>query len=85
MDTPAFKIISDHNKAKQLQHAQENKIDTINAQELDYAALIILLLETHVSSAFNFTGATLCKYVGTKLRTRICNDNFTYQIGYTNS
>ena len=85
MDKPAFKIISDHSKAKQLQHIQENKVDVINIQELDHTALIASLLETCVSSAFNFIGTTLCKYIGTKLRTRIYNDNFTYQISYISS
>ena len=46
MDSQAFKMIPDRNKAKQLSHMQENKDDVIEVKELDYQAMVNSLIET---------------------------------------
>ena len=63
----------------------KKKNDVIEAQELDHQTMVNSLIETCVSSAFKFIGATMCKCAGTKLKSRMHNDYFTYQITYKSS
>lgn len=84
MDLASFKILSDHNKARQIQHVQENKEDIIDTQELDHQTMIKLFIETRILSAINYAGTNICSIVRNKLRSRICND-MNYEISHTSS
>ena len=64
IDSQAFKVISDHNEAKQLIYIWENKDNIIKVRELDYQILVYSLIKTHILLAFNFIGTTMHKFAG---------------------
>ena len=83
MSTQAFKLIFDCDKAKQLNYIQENKETISEVQELDHHILVNLLFTTCVLLIFNLIGATMRKFIGAKLKTRVCNDYIPYYISCT--